>query len=379
MAKLTLNTVSSGYTTATSINTNSDLVEAAFENTLSRDGTAPNYMNAALDMNGYPIQNVGRAVNNGDAISYAQFLEISSSSENLTGVIPITWEHISIGTSTYTLPLLATDAVNMFIVSVDGLIYSPSTYVVNPTTQTITFLTDIPTVGQEIVIRLFGKTPEATTDSITIDGLRASSVQTVIGAETIFSTTFNLDGLSTDVYLNGVKLVYLVDYTVATNSITLTASATAGDTLEIVSHSVVLATSANLLAAQQAAIDAEAAAALAAQSVLDSASAGALAGAVAGSEGIAWSIQTANYTTEHAEGIFADTTSGSFTITLPPSPTLGQYVHVVDVASKFSTNGITVARNGEYIMGLDEDLTVITRNIAIKFVYSGAAYGWRII
>lgn len=378
MAKLVLSDVNSGYASTTAVNANNAAIETALENTLSRDGTGPNHMNAALDMNGFPIQNVGRAVNNTDAISYAQFLEIASTEENLIGVIPITWEHTSIGTSTYTLPLLATDVVNMFIVSVDGLIYPPSTYVVNPTTQTITFLANVPTLGQKIVVRLFGKTPEATTDSITIDGLRASSIQTVVGAETVFNTVFTLESSSTDVYLNGVKLVYLVDYTVATNSITLTASATAGDTLEIVSHSVILAVSEDVLAVKQAVLDAEAAAALAAQSVLDAAAAGAAAGAIAGAVGINWLTKTANYTAATLDGIFADTSAGSFTVTLPATPSVGNQVYFMDITSSFGLNALTIARNSEYIMGLDEDMLVNTPNASFRLTYTGAANGWRI-
>jgi len=57
MAKLTLNNITSGYASTTALNDNFDLIETALENTLSRDGTSPNQMNADLDMNGYRILN----------------------------------------------------------------------------------------------------------------------------------------------------------------------------------------------------------------------------------------------------------------------------------------------------------------------------------
>jgi hypothetical protein len=61
MAKLSLgnvaNLLGSPTAAATVINQNSDLVEAAFENTLSRDGTSPNQMLADLDMNHNDILN----------------------------------------------------------------------------------------------------------------------------------------------------------------------------------------------------------------------------------------------------------------------------------------------------------------------------------
>lgn len=45
--------------TDTAVNANNDTLEAAFNNTLSRDGSSPNQMNADLDMNGNDILNVG--------------------------------------------------------------------------------------------------------------------------------------------------------------------------------------------------------------------------------------------------------------------------------------------------------------------------------
>lgn len=60
MAKLILDPIGNfNSTTLTTINTNSDRIEAAMENTLSRDGTTPNQMEADLDMNNFDILNVG--------------------------------------------------------------------------------------------------------------------------------------------------------------------------------------------------------------------------------------------------------------------------------------------------------------------------------
>jgi hypothetical protein len=59
MAKLTLTDITSGHGSADLHNANNTLLEAALENTLSRDGTTPNTMSADLDMNGNNILNVG--------------------------------------------------------------------------------------------------------------------------------------------------------------------------------------------------------------------------------------------------------------------------------------------------------------------------------
>ncbi len=59
MSKLTLSDISGGYSAPAKTNANNALIEAALENTLSRDGTAPNQMEADFDMNGFQIINLG--------------------------------------------------------------------------------------------------------------------------------------------------------------------------------------------------------------------------------------------------------------------------------------------------------------------------------
>lgn len=59
--KVNLNNVGSLIdvsTAQTAINDNNDIIETAFDNTLSRDGSSPNQMNASLDMNSNQILNL---------------------------------------------------------------------------------------------------------------------------------------------------------------------------------------------------------------------------------------------------------------------------------------------------------------------------------
>jgi hypothetical protein len=72
MAKLTLNDIASGYSATSKINANSTLIEAAIENTLSRDGTGPNEMLTNLDMNGFRIINLPNAVSNSEPVTLGQ-------------------------------------------------------------------------------------------------------------------------------------------------------------------------------------------------------------------------------------------------------------------------------------------------------------------
>lgn len=71
MSKVTLTNITSGYGTATKLNDNFDSIEEAFDNTLSRDGSTPNSMEAAIDMNGNPILNLGAPVDSNSAVRRA--------------------------------------------------------------------------------------------------------------------------------------------------------------------------------------------------------------------------------------------------------------------------------------------------------------------
>jgi hypothetical protein len=65
MPKVALNTIGSRYGSIDALNDNFDTIETAFDNTLSRDGTGPNFMLTALDMNGYGIVNASSLTVNG--------------------------------------------------------------------------------------------------------------------------------------------------------------------------------------------------------------------------------------------------------------------------------------------------------------------------
>ena len=92
-----------------------------------------------------------------------------------------------------------------------------------------------------------------------------------------------------------------------------------------------------------------------------------------GGGGIAYTTQTANYTATEGEGIIADTSGGSFTVTLPSSPAEGDVVVVAD-GDDWSTNNLTVARNGSTIEGAAEDLTLDVGAILVSFIYDGATW-----
>lgn len=76
MAKLTLTPLVSAYQAVPALNANNDLIEAAIENTISRDGTSPNQMNAVFDMNSNRIINLGDAIGGTDAVTLQQVVDL---------------------------------------------------------------------------------------------------------------------------------------------------------------------------------------------------------------------------------------------------------------------------------------------------------------
>lgn len=70
MSKVTLTDIgnTNQNTLIAAHNANNTVIEQAFDNTLSRDGTAPNQMNASIDMNTHQLLNLSAPLNDGNAI-----------------------------------------------------------------------------------------------------------------------------------------------------------------------------------------------------------------------------------------------------------------------------------------------------------------------
>ena len=91
------------------------------------------------------------------------------------------------------------------------------------------------------------------------------------------------------------------------------------------------------------------------------------------SAGITYIRVTSNYTASTNEGVIADTSGGSFTVSLPSSPSLGDTVIVTDGAD-WSVNNLTINRNSSTIEGAAEDLTMDIGGVSVQFTYDGTTW-----
>ena len=93
--------------------------------------------------------------------------------------------------------------------------------------------------------------------------------------------------------------------------------------------------------------------------------------------GTSWqAVKTANFTAAAGQGVFCNTTSSAFTITLPAG-TIGDEVSIIDYAGTFDTNALTIDQNGtEKIAGSTDPLTVSTERAANTLVYVDSTQGW---
>jgi hypothetical protein len=98
---------------------------------------------------------------------------------------------------------------------------------------------------------------------------------------------------------------------------------------------------------------------------------------VANGGSVAWqSVQTGNFTAVAGNAYPVNTTSAAITVTLPASPAAGNIVQLTDYAGTWTTNNVTVGRNGSNINGAAVNVVLAIRRESIAFVYIDATQGW---
>lgn len=89
---------------------------------------------------------------------------------------------------------------------------------------------------------------------------------------------------------------------------------------------------------------------------------------------------TANRNVLSGEILLVDTTAGTeITLTLPANPRTGDRINVIDAAGQCGTTKAILARNGNKIANLAEDLDFDIRNASLELIYTGSSYGWSIL
>ena len=92
-----------------------------------------------------------------------------------------------------------------------------------------------------------------------------------------------------------------------------------------------------------------------------------------------FAVKSAAYAAVAGDRIAANTTGGAFAVTLPASPSAGDYIDLLDYAGTFETNALTLARNGSNIYGAAENLVLDINNFAGRLEYINATQGWRFV
>ena len=94
--------------------------------------------------------------------------------------------------------------------------------------------------------------------------------------------------------------------------------------------------------------------------------------------GFEWSVKTSNYTAVDGDRLVLDQSGGTFTVTLPATPSVGDEVYVMDGTGTMATTTVDIDNNGSVLMGASQALTFNVSNVGFNLVYTGATNGWRI-
>lgn len=141
MPKITLPTIESGYASTEALNQAFSDIAEAFDNTLSRDGTSPNLMQADLDLNGFSIINTGTGGDDDSLITRGEMEEFVNAA---AGGIVVQKQELQTSGSGQTVFTLTTfeyePGANNLAVYVEGVRKFSPTHYTETSATTITFL-----------------------------------------------------------------------------------------------------------------------------------------------------------------------------------------------------------------------------------------------
>ena len=91
-----------------------------------------------------------------------------------------------------------------------------------------------------------------------------------------------------------------------------------------------------------------------------------------------WSLINDDTIAQSNQGYFINTDVKGITLTLPADPKIGEEVGIADYLSTFNSNNCILARNGNRIMGVDEDLILEKNYRSLVLTFSDKLRGWLI-
>jgi hypothetical protein len=94
---------------------------------------------------------------------------------------------------------------------------------------------------------------------------------------------------------------------------------------------------------------------------------------------INYTVVSSPQTLSNSQNIAADTSGGTFTLTLPLNPNEGDSIDIFDYSETFDTNPLTIARNGQRIESLEENLICNVEGAYFTMIYTGVTRGWQIL
>jgi hypothetical protein len=86
----------------------------------------------------------------------------------------------------------------------------------------------------------------------------------------------------------------------------------------------------------------------------------------------------ANYTATYGQEVFADTSAGSWVLTLPQNPTIYDKVVVRDPKATWALNNLTFDPNGKKVRGKSGNVIGASNNAEATFVYVDDTTGWQV-
>ncbi len=86
---------------------------------------------------------------------------------------------------------------------------------------------------------------------------------------------------------------------------------------------------------------------------------------------------TGSVTTKDKDYVFANTAGGSFPVSLPLSPSLGDTVTILDASGTFESNSLSINRNGSNINGTAANVNLNIGDAEYKFIYVNVSVGWK--